>query len=42
MHCNALIQQHLDYACQAWYPNLSDKTENKIKAIQNKYMPLCL
>ena len=21
--CNALIQPHFDYACSAWYPNLS-------------------
>ena len=24
--CNALIQPHFDYACSAWYPNLSKKT----------------
>ena len=23
--CNALIQSHFDYACSAWYPNLSKK-----------------
>ena len=23
MLCNALIQPHFDYACSAWYPNLS-------------------
>ena len=22
---NALIQQHFDYACSAWYPNLTKK-----------------
>ena len=21
--CNALIQPHFDYACSAWYPNLT-------------------
>ena len=24
--CNALIQSQFDYACSAWYPNLSKKT----------------
>ena len=23
--CNALIQPHFDYACSAWYPNLTKK-----------------
>ena len=23
--CNALIQQHFDYVCPAWYPNLTEK-----------------
>ena len=23
--CNALIQPHFDYACFAWYPNLTKK-----------------
>ena len=26
--CNALIQLHFDYACSAWYPNLSKKLKN--------------
>ena len=26
--CNALIQPHFDYACSAWYPNLSKKLKN--------------
>ena len=25
--CNALIQPHFDYACTAWYPNLSKKQQ---------------
>ena len=25
--CNALIQQHFDYGCTAWYPNLGKKIE---------------
>ena len=27
--CNALIQPHFDYACSAWYPNLTKSKENK-------------
>ena len=27
--CNALIQLHLDYACSAWYPNLSKKLKKQ-------------
>ena len=34
--CNALIQPHFDYACLAWYPNLSKKLKNRIKTLQNK------
>ena len=29
--CNALIQPHFDYACSAWYPNLSKKLKTKFK-----------
>ena len=28
--CNTLIQTHFDYACSAWYPNLSKKLKNRI------------
>ena len=34
--CNALIQPHFDYACSAWYPNLSKKLKNKIQTFKNK------
>ena len=27
--CNALILPHFDYACSAWYPNLSKKTKKQ-------------
>ena len=27
--CNALILPHFDYACSAWYPNLSKKTKTQ-------------
>ena len=30
MLCNVLIQPHFDYACPAWYPNLTEKTKKKI------------
>ena len=34
MLCNALIQPHFDYACPAWYPNLTEKTKKKIQIMQ--------
>ena len=40
--CNPLIQPHFDYACSAWYPNLSKKLKNKIQISQNKYFRFCL
>ena len=42
MLCNAIIQPHLDYACSAWYPNLSKKSKDKIQIIQNKCIRFCL
>ena len=37
--CNALIQPHFDYACSAWYPNLSKKQFKlyKINALVSLY-----
>ena len=29
MLCNALIQPHFDYACPAWYPNLTEKKRKR-------------
>ena len=40
--CNALIQPHFDYACSAWYPNLSKKLKNKIQTSQNKCIRFCV
>ena len=41
--CNALIQLHFDYACSAWYPNLSKKLKKKkIQTLQNKCIRFCL
>ena len=34
--CDALIQPHFDYACSAWYPNLTKKLKNRIQTSQNK------
>ena len=42
MLCNALIQPHFDYACPAWYPNLTEKAQKKIKIMQNKCIRFCL
>ena len=39
---NALIQPHFDYACSAWYPNLSKKLKHRIQTTQNKCMRFCL
>ena len=40
--CNTLIQPHFDYACSAWYPNLSKKLKNRIQTSQNKCIRFCL
>ena len=40
--CKALIQPHFDYACSAWYPNLSKKLKNRIQTSQNKCIRFCL
>ena len=40
--CNALIQPHFNYACSAWYPNLSKKLKNRIQTLQNKCIRFCL
>ena len=42
MLCNALIQPHFDYACPAWYPNLTEKTKKKLQIMQNKCIRLIL
>ena len=40
--CNAPIQPLLDYACSAWYPNLTKKLKNRIQTSQNKCIRFCL
>ena len=40
--CNALVQPHFDYACSAWYPNLTKKLKNRIQTSQNKFISFCL
>ena len=43
MLCNAFIQPHFDYACPAWYPNLTEKMKEKEKKKkQNKCIRFCL
>ena len=42
MLCNALIQPHFDYACPAWYCNLTEKTKKKIQITQNEWIRFCL
>ena len=40
--CNAMIQPFFDYACNAWYPNLSKKLKKRLQAAQNKCIRFCL
>ena len=40
--CNALVQPHFDYACLAWYPNLTQNLRKKLQATQNKCIRFCL
>ena len=40
--CNALIQPHFDYACSAWYRNLTKILKNRIHTSQNKCIHFCL
>ena len=40
--CNALIQPIFDYACTAWFPNLSKKLSLRVQVTQNKCIRFCL
>ena len=40
--CNALIQPLFDYACTAWFPNLSKKLRLRLQVTQNKCIKFCL
>ena len=40
--CNTVVQPHFDYACSAWYPNLTKILKNRIQTSQNKYVRFCL
>ena len=42
LFCNAIIQPHFDYACSAWYPNLTQKLKKKLQVMQNKCIRFCL
>ena len=42
MLCNAFMQPHFDYACPAWYPNLTGKMKKKIQIMQSKCVRSCL
>ena len=41
MQC-MLIQPLFDYACTAWFPNLSKKLRLRLQAMQNKCIRFCL
>ncbi len=36
MLCNTLIQLNFDFACSAWYPNLTQGLKTKLQIAQNK------
>ena len=40
--CNALIQPLFDYACTAWFSNLSKRLKLHLQESQNKCMRFCL
>ena len=40
--CNALIQSLFDYACTAWFSNLSKRLKLHLQASQNKCIRFCL
>ena len=40
--CNSLIQPHFDFACFAWYPNLTMSLKIKIQTAQNACIRFCL
>ena len=40
-HAHALIQSQFNYACSAWYPNLTKKLKLRIQTTQNKCMRFC-
>jgi len=42
MLCNTLIQPHFDFACSAWYPNLTNGLKSKLQIAQNKCIRYCL
>ena len=42
MLCNTLIQPHFDFACSAWYPNLTHGLKTKLQIAQNKCIRYCL
>ena len=35
------MQTHFDFACSAWFPNLSKKVKSKIQTSQNKCIRFC-
>ena len=42
MLSNAIMHQHFEYTCSAWYPNLNEKLRKKIQISQNKFIWFCL
>ena len=39
---NAVIQPLFNYACTAWFPNLSNKLRLRLQVTQNKCLRFCL
>ena len=42
MLCNSLTQPHFDFACCAWYPNLSMTLKNKLQTAHIDCIKFCL
>ena len=42
MIMNAIIQPHYDYACNSWYPLLTQKLKRKLQVSQNNCIRFCL
>ena len=42
MIMNAMIQPHYDYACNSWYPLLTQNFKNKLQVSQNRCIRFCL
>ena len=40
--CSSLLQCHIDYCCNAWFPDISSKAKDKLQITQNKIIRFIL